>query len=259
MTYLYILTDPEKIKDNQYKVGFTTCDTKGITQQYRRQLPCVKLLFHERFENAKELENMVKTKFKSSRISNSNNNLSEWFRHDINEIISFININGITPAQMTKHQKLVIQLDITQKELLRIRKGLADLLTGDSSYDHQISTSSTSHLDTITNENPVSVIPTFNNVTLNNLTPNIVSTHCIPTSNTISCPIVPTSNNVTQNTVPTPLTPISDTIISSVIPLSNNVIQNTVPMTPRTLTLNITSNTNNIAPITVDAFAITNL
>lgn len=64
---------------------------------------------------------MVKTKFKS----NSNNNLSEWFKHDIDEIINFINTHGITPAKITENQALKIQLDICQNELARLRKGLA--------------------------------------------------------------------------------------------------------------------------------------
>lgn len=95
MLYLYILTDPDKIRTGTYKVGFTSCDRKGIISQYTRQLPEVALIFHEQFYNAKQLENRIKVEFNKHRIDNVNGNQSEWYRCPSYEIISYVLTHGI--------------------------------------------------------------------------------------------------------------------------------------------------------------------
>lgn len=95
MSYIYILTEPEKFEKNEYKVGYTECNKKGILSQYIRGCPRVRLILFEEFANARILEGKIKDEFRSKRIANCNDNLSEWYQCDITEIISFILAKGI--------------------------------------------------------------------------------------------------------------------------------------------------------------------
>lgn len=52
--------------------------------------PNVRVLFFQAVKNPKDLENEIKGKFINNRENNTNGNLSEWFIHDIHEIMNFI-------------------------------------------------------------------------------------------------------------------------------------------------------------------------
>ncbi len=117
MNYLYIFTDPDKFDANQYKIGWTTCDQKGILQQYTRSYPRGRLIFHHEFTNARELEKKIKSTFISSRIPTHNDNLSEWIKHDVQEIINFIFLHGIRTDINSRTELEILKQQIENIEL----------------------------------------------------------------------------------------------------------------------------------------------
>lgn len=90
MAYLYVLTDPDKIRVNTFKVGYHSGDYKQLIKRYSTSLPLVRVLFFQWFDNAKRLEADIKKTFEHTRQLNPNGNRSEWYECELHIIMAYI-------------------------------------------------------------------------------------------------------------------------------------------------------------------------
>jgi hypothetical protein len=90
---IYVITDPIKEKENQYKIGRTSKSRNGILTVYTRYLgnPIVK--FYKLvpiLSNYKNVEKNILTLLKDYRIKNNNGNMSEWIKLPLTVILQVI-------------------------------------------------------------------------------------------------------------------------------------------------------------------------
>jgi hypothetical protein len=91
---IYVITDPIKERENQYKIGRTSKSRNGILTVYTRYLgnPIVK--FYKLvpiLSNYKNVESNILTLLKDYRIKNNNGNMSEWVKLPLSDILQIIN------------------------------------------------------------------------------------------------------------------------------------------------------------------------
>lgn len=90
---IYVLSDPDAIKQGKYKIGITKRTQYYLLRDYRRSRPEVKLFY---FENclpgtSKLIETEVLTHFNDKRILHESETPSEWIIANVDDIIQKIN------------------------------------------------------------------------------------------------------------------------------------------------------------------------
>jgi len=90
MSNLYIITDPDKIQVNLYKIGSWSGTFKDLLRRYVTYFPQVIVVLFYPIENARYIENQVKNRFIEDRQINIFGRRSEWIKGNINDIVSFI-------------------------------------------------------------------------------------------------------------------------------------------------------------------------
>jgi hypothetical protein len=91
---IYIITDPIKEKENMYKIGLTNKSQKYILNTYTRYLGNPKIKFFKEIPFKYYYENIQKSILKrvqKYRIHNNNNNMSEWVKLPLPEILQIVN------------------------------------------------------------------------------------------------------------------------------------------------------------------------
>jgi hypothetical protein len=139
MTHLYILTDPDKIRVNLYKIGIHTGTADDLIGRYQTYLPIVKIILFEAVPNARDIETAVKNKFADQRQQNNNERLSEWYECNIRDIMSFVigkintqpDVPLLTEAYrslsiISENDKRIKQLERTIARLKRHNKAAAN-------------------------------------------------------------------------------------------------------------------------------------
>ena len=90
MEAIYVLSDPDSIRQNKYKVGITKRQKEYLLRDYRRSRPEVVLYLFENCENSKKIESFILQKFEKQRIPHESGTLSEWMILDVKILISEI-------------------------------------------------------------------------------------------------------------------------------------------------------------------------
>ena len=87
MEYVYILSDPDSIKNSKYKIGITKRNQEYLLRDYRRSRPEVKLFLFEPCTNNKLIETEILEKFQDKRINHESGKPSEWLKIDVKLLI----------------------------------------------------------------------------------------------------------------------------------------------------------------------------
>ena len=91
MEAIYVLSDPDSVKQGKYKIGITTRKKELLLRDYTRSRPEVELYLFENCNNSRELEKIILDKFKENRIKHkTSERFSEWVKLDLNIIIKEI-------------------------------------------------------------------------------------------------------------------------------------------------------------------------
>jgi hypothetical protein len=91
MEAIYVLSDPDSVKQGKYKIGITTRKKELLLRDYTRSRPEVELYLFENCKNSRELEKIILDKFKNYRIKHkTSERFSEWVKLDLNIIIKEI-------------------------------------------------------------------------------------------------------------------------------------------------------------------------
>lgn len=90
MSYLYILTDSEKINANLYRISTHTGDLNKLLKRHRPYFPQPIILFFEPINHPQKLLSKIRNKFKANLQENLDGTSSKWFEGNIHEVISFI-------------------------------------------------------------------------------------------------------------------------------------------------------------------------
>lgn len=92
MQAIYVLSDPDSVKQGKYKIGITKRKKELLLNDYRRSRPEVILYLFENCENSKELETFILKKFEKYRIKHQSGKLSEWVKVDVYKITKEIHL-----------------------------------------------------------------------------------------------------------------------------------------------------------------------
>jgi hypothetical protein len=90
---IYIITDPIKEKENQYKIGRTRKYRNGILTTYTRYLGNPIIKFYKLVPMMSDytvVEKNILTLLKGYRIKNNNGNMSEWVKLPLTDILQVI-------------------------------------------------------------------------------------------------------------------------------------------------------------------------
>lgn len=90
MEAIYILSDPDSVAVNKYKIGITTRNKSKLLRDYRRSRPEVILYLFEMCENSKQIESEVLSHFEKLRISHQSGKMSEWIQIDLQTLKNYI-------------------------------------------------------------------------------------------------------------------------------------------------------------------------
>jgi hypothetical protein len=110
--FIYILSDPDSVLRNKFKVGITKRNKDLLLRDYRRSRPEVELYLFEACTNAKEIESNILNKFEKFRIKHESGKLSEWINYDLEKIIKYAR------EVLEGYQPIVIQNDYTIQQFL---------------------------------------------------------------------------------------------------------------------------------------------
>lgn len=77
---IYILSSPDKIIKNEYKVGYWNNTKKKLISRYKTYLVLPKILYFKKVSNHKFIENKILSKFDSKRLLFENGKKSEWIK-----------------------------------------------------------------------------------------------------------------------------------------------------------------------------------
>jgi hypothetical protein len=86
-THVYVVSNPEKIKESLYKVGSTRVPKKRIFSRYHTYYPQCQMFYFTPTPYAKKIEEEFKATFKEYRRVNNNNHKSELFQMPLKTII----------------------------------------------------------------------------------------------------------------------------------------------------------------------------
>lgn len=75
---IYILSYPEKMKNDEYKVGYWNNTKKALESRYKTYLVRPEILYFKKVANYKFIENKILSKFDSKRLLFKNGKKSEW-------------------------------------------------------------------------------------------------------------------------------------------------------------------------------------
>ena len=129
MESIYVLSDPNSAKVNEYKVGITTRNKNKLLQDYRRSRPEVVLYLFERSVDNRKLENIVLDHFEKCRIKHESNRLSEWLKVEIDQLLNFIRTELSKEHKFTltrKEDPIVYQINDFMKDKCYLGLGYAD-------------------------------------------------------------------------------------------------------------------------------------
>ena len=90
MEAIYILSDPDSVVVNKYKVGITSRNKLKLLRDYRRSRPEVILYLFEMCENSKQIESEVLSHFEKFRILHQSGKMSEWIQIELNNLMEFV-------------------------------------------------------------------------------------------------------------------------------------------------------------------------
>jgi len=95
MEAIYVLSDPDSVKQGKYKIGITTREKELLLRDYTRSRPEVELYLFENLPaeqgSARKLETIVLSKFQKYRIKHkTSERFSEWVQLDVNIITTEI-------------------------------------------------------------------------------------------------------------------------------------------------------------------------
>lgn len=110
MDYLYILTDNEDWKLDQYKIGWWNDNFREITI-YHSHLPNPRVLFYQRYRNINLLNHLIRQRFRENLFDHKKDD-NIWYRGEIFELINFINDNGSKITNYAKTYVIVLTDDI---------------------------------------------------------------------------------------------------------------------------------------------------
>lgn len=88
---IYIISSPEYMKNNEYKVGIHKGDRKALNRRYSTYLPDSIIIYFKQIDIAAIVEKNVKNILYDNRINKKcNNRKSEWFNVELEKLISVI-------------------------------------------------------------------------------------------------------------------------------------------------------------------------
>lgn len=124
MSYLYVVSNPEHIQVNKYKIGIHTGSLDDFLKRYITYLPEVQILLFLCITNAKEIETDLKKLFDEERVNNIKGNKSEWIQIPLEAILSVVadymkNYNNLTDEERKEIELRKVQ---QQEEIKRLQK-----------------------------------------------------------------------------------------------------------------------------------------
>lgn len=101
MNYLYILTDDENWKLDQYKVGLWNKKFSEI-KLYHQHLNNPRVIFYQKIRFSLYLEQLIKHHFSTQLFYNKLDNHKLWFKGNIDDLLKFINQKGFKVKTSSK-------------------------------------------------------------------------------------------------------------------------------------------------------------
>lgn len=148
MEAIYVLSDPDSIVRNKYKIGITRRTKELLLRDYRRSRPEVQLYLFEECFNSKEIETLVLNKLEKYRIKHESGNLSEWVQIELPTIISII--RTLLKDNKVNHKLVEAEPEYSIANFIRDR---CNLTRGTSTSCQGLYIEYTSHGGTLTKMN----------------------------------------------------------------------------------------------------------
>jgi len=124
--YIYVLSDPDSIKNKKYKIGITKRKKQHLLRDYRRGRPEVKLFLFQECNNSKVIETLILEKFDNLRINHESGAKSEWLRIDLNVLLD--EIRKLTEVKEVTEMKEVKINNLSTDEYT-VKKFIAECCT----------------------------------------------------------------------------------------------------------------------------------